>query len=132
MAYEDIPTSTMIADEVGAGHGVTALFEVSFREGFREGVQRRVAAVQTEYQKYPTGARENDRTARSTHELIPSVASFGRGKAIPPRSTSHLPIRFQSQPSRVYSRRRNFLMPSIVITVRPDKEASQCSSSRSF
>ena len=56
VAYDDFPTSTMIADEVRAGHSVTALFEVSFREGFPEGAQGRIATVHTKYQDPATNA----------------------------------------------------------------------------
>ena len=59
---DDFPTSAMIAEEVRAGHSVTALFEVSFREGLgeglREGAQVRVATVHAEYQDPEPGAQQ--------------------------------------------------------------------------
>ena len=54
MPHDDFLTNTLVAEEVRAGHSVTALFEVSFREGFPHGImeeaQRRVATVHAEYQ----------------------------------------------------------------------------------
>ncbi len=54
VAYDDFLTSTMVADEVRAGHSVTALFEVRFREG----AQGRAATVHTKYQDPDTDAEK--------------------------------------------------------------------------
>ncbi|MEE8159469.1 MAG: von Willebrand factor type A domain-containing protein, partial [Dehalococcoidia bacterium] len=54
--YDDLPTSSLVAEEVRAGHSVTALFEVSLREGFWEGAQGRIATVHTKYQDPDTNA----------------------------------------------------------------------------
>ena len=58
VAYDDFLTSTLVAEEVRAGHSVTALFEVSFREDFREGTLGRVATVRAEYQDQDSGAQQ--------------------------------------------------------------------------
>ena len=48
--YDDFLTINMVASEIRAGHSVTALFEVSLREG----AQGRAATVHTEYQDLDT------------------------------------------------------------------------------
>ena len=58
VAYDDFLTSTMIADEVRVGHSVTALFEVSFRQGLLAGALGRVATVHTKYQDPETDAEK--------------------------------------------------------------------------
>jgi hypothetical protein len=52
--HDDYPTSTLVAEEVRAGHSVTALFEVRFREG----AQGRAATVHTKYQDPDTDAEK--------------------------------------------------------------------------
>ena len=66
VAYDDFLASTLMAEEVRAGHSVTALFEVSFweepqeesGEGLPEGAQGRVATVRAEYQDPDLGAEQ--------------------------------------------------------------------------
>ena len=54
VAYDDFLTNTMVADEVRAGHSVTALFEVKFREG----AQGRAATVHTKFRDPDTDAEK--------------------------------------------------------------------------
>ena len=52
--YDDFLTSTLVAEEVRAGHSVTALFEISLQEG----AQGRVATVHAEYQEPDPNAKQ--------------------------------------------------------------------------